>query len=168
MKKIIIIGSPGAGKSTLSRELSSILSIDLYHMDKLFWKPDWVSVSREELEEKLSQVVNKDSWIIDGNYLNTMDMRIERADTIIFLDYPLWLCLWGVFKRRFEYSKKTRPDITEGCKENLNFEFLKFVVNFSRNQRKEVYEKLENLNNEKTIYIFKNRKSLKSFLMKVK
>lgn len=153
MKKIIIIGSPGAGKSTLSRELSSILSIDLYHMDKLFWKPDWVSVSREELEEKLSQVVNKDSWIIDGNYLNTMDMRIERADTIIFLDYPLWLCLWGVFKRRVEYSKKTRSDITEGCKENLNFEFLKFVVNFSRNQRKEVYEKLENLNNEKTIYI---------------
>lgn len=167
MKKIAIIGSPGAGKSTFSKKLSEILSIEVYHIDKLFWKPGWVQITKAELQEKFLEIFKLDTWIIDGNYLDTMDMRIHEADTIIFLDYPLWLCLWGVVQRRLLYSRKIRPDITEGCKEKLNLEFLIFVVNFSRKQKKLVYEKLEKLPVEKNLYIFKNRSELNRFLQNI-
>lgn len=108
MKRIAVVGSCGTGKSTLSRKLSEITGIKIYHIDKIFWETGWTSISKEELTQKLSEVVSLDFWIIDDNFTGTMDMRFNAADTIIFLDYSLWACLWGVIKRRLMYAGKTR------------------------------------------------------------
>lgn len=164
MKKIMIVGSAGAGKSTLARKLNEIIGIKLFHLDKLFWKPDWECISREELEEKIRSVITLDSWIIDGNYSSTMEMRLKEADTIIFLDFPLWLCLWGVIKRRFMYEGKIRPDITEGCKEKLDWEFIKWILTFPFKERKAIHEKINQYSKEKNVFIFKNRKEVKEFI----
>ena len=160
----MIVGSAGAGKSTLARKLNDIMGIKLFHLDRLFWKPGWECISREELEEKIRSIITLDLWIIDGNYSSTMEMRLKEADTIIFLDFPLWLCLWGVIKRRFMYEGKTRPDITEGCKEKLDWEFIKWILTFPFKKRKSIHEKIKKYSEGRNIFIFKNRKEVKEFI----
>lgn len=164
MKKIMIVGSEGAGKSTLARKLNEIMGIKLFHLDRLFWKPDWECISKEELGAKIRSIITLESWIIDGNYSSTMEMRLKEADTIIFLDFPLWLCLWGVIKRKFMYEGKTRPDITEGCKEKLDWEFIKWILTFPLKKRKSIHEKIKKYSEGRNIFIFKNRKEVKEFI----
>ncbi|MBN4050761.1 MAG: AAA family ATPase [Alkaliphilus sp.] len=136
----------------------------MFHLDRLFWKAGWKSITREELKREITKVLALDSWIIDGNFGETMNMRIEAADTIIFLDFPVWLCLWNVVKRRIEYSGKTRPDMTEGCNEKIDLEFIMWIVSFPFKRRKANYEKLKSFAGEKNILIYRNRKEVGKFL----
>ena len=167
MEKIIILGSGGAGKSTLARKLSKIINIQVFHLDKIFWRPNWVSITQEELEGKIQDIIGLDSWIIDGNYSRTMDIRIKEADTIIFLDFPVWTCLWGITKRRHMYKNKTRPDMTEGCSEHLDWEFIKWVATFPLKQGKIIYEKLNKCSPNKKVIILKSRKQAGKFLEEI-
>jgi len=164
MKKITIIGSGGSGKSTLARKLGDITDIKVYHLDTLFWKPGWVSISREELAEKIIDIISKDSWIIDGNYSSTMEMRLEASDVIIYLDFSTLSCLWGITKRRFLFANKTRPDITEGCKEKLDWEFVNWVLSFRRRKRKNLLAYLEKCKEGRDIFVFKNRRQVNNFI----
>lgn len=132
MQRVLVIGSPGAGKSTLSHELAARTGLPLFHLDKLFWRPGWVERDREEGCAELAQVLAGERWIIDGNYGSTMPMRLARADTVVWLDYPTSLCLARVFRRWWQFRCKTRPDMTQDCPENLNLEFLVYVLNFRR------------------------------------
>ena len=92
MKRIIVIGSSGAGKTRLSQRLSKILGIGLIHIDRVYWKPDWVEPTKGEWRVKLDEILKRDSWIIDGNYSATLDMRLAACDTAIFLDIRRTLC----------------------------------------------------------------------------
>ena len=130
MQRVLVIGSPGAGKSTLSRSLTARTGLPLYHLDKLFWLPGWVERDRDEGRAELAEVLAGDRWIIDGNYGSTLPLRIARADTVVWLDYPTWLCLGRVLKRWWQYRGTARPDMTEDCPEHLNLEFLLYVLNF--------------------------------------
>ncbi|MDF2521522.1 MAG: topology modulation protein [Clostridia bacterium] len=164
MKKVAIIGSGGAGKSTLARKLGEITGIKVYHLDTIFWKPGWVAITREELKEKISDIIPQDSWIIDGNYSSTMEMRLEPADTIIYLDFSSITCLWGITKRRFMYANKERPDIAAGCNEKLDWEFVRWVLTFRHRNRKKLMSYLDRCREDKSIYIFKNRTQVKGFV----
>lgn len=164
MKKISVIGSPGAGKSTFAKGLSNAIGIKVYHLDRLFWKPGWVHITREELMEKVNLVFEEDEWIIDGNYQNTLESRFEESDTIFFLDYSLIICLWGIFKRRFEFRNKKREDITEGCHEKLDFEFFWYVVMFRLKQRPMIYEHLNEYRENRKIILFKNIKQARNYI----
>ena len=164
MKKISVIGSPGAGKSTFSKGLSNAIGIKIYHLDRLFWKPGWVHITRKELMEKVNLVFEEDEWIIDGNYQNTLESRFEESDTIFFLDYSLIICLWGIFKRRFEFHNKKREDLTDGCDEKLDFEFFWYVVMFRLKQRPMIYKKLNEYRENRKIVIFKNRKQARNYI----
>lgn len=132
-KRIIVIGSPGSGKSTFSRKLAIISSIPLIHLDKEFWNSGWVETSREEWIEKQSKLISKDRWIVDGNYGGTMDMRIERADTIISFELNRMVCILSYFKRVITNMNKIRPDMPEGCPESFDFQFMKYIWNFNKN-----------------------------------
>ena len=99
MKKIIVIGSPGAGKSVFSKKLKYITNISLYHIDMLYHKKDGTHITKEELEEKLKQIFKTDEWIIDGNYQKTLELRIKECDTIFLLDFPTQVCLDGAKSR---------------------------------------------------------------------
>lgn len=167
MQKIVIVGSGGAGKSTLARRLGEITGIEVFHLDKLFWKPGWVSISKEELAEKVQEIVCTDLWIIDGNYSGTMELRFQAADTIVFLDFPLWACLWGIFKRRLTYAGNSRPDMTEGCEEKIDWEFFLWVLTFPFKRKKGIIEKLHKHSQGKDVFIFKNRRAVHSFIANV-
>ena len=99
MNKIVVVGPSGAGKSTFSRKLSSKLNISLYHLDNIFWNSDKTHITKEEFDKKLEEILSLDNYIIDGDYSRTYEARFKNSDTIIFLNYPLDLCINGVSER---------------------------------------------------------------------
>lgn len=143
MDRILIIGPCGAGKSTLSVELGRRLGLPVFHMDKLNWKPGWVDSSKNELRAKLEQICSTERWLIDGNYGGTMAERLVRADTVVYLDFPIRLCLWRVMRRIITWRGRTRPDMTEGCPERFNFEFILYLLTWNSGPRPRTEEKLK-------------------------
>lgn len=138
MKKIVLIGSGGSGKSTLARKLGEILSIKVHHLDAIFWKPGWISTPKGEQIAVQEELISHESWIIDGNYSGTIDIRLKAADTIIFVDLSRWVCVIRVLKRRFQYRSKTRPDMAEGCEERVSLQFMKWVWEYPEKQKPKI------------------------------
>ncbi len=164
MKRIMIIGSGGAGKSTLARTLHHRLGLPLVHLDQHFWKPNWVEIDRTEWQTINRQLVAEENWIIDGNYGSTMEMRLERADTVIFLDYPTGIRLWRVWKRWWRYRGKARPDITEDCPETLTMEFLWYILRYRRTRTPGILQKLQALPAETHVYVLRSDQAVRDFL----
>jgi len=145
MHKIQIIGCGGSGKSTLAVKLGDRLNLEVYHLDRLYWKPDWIPSSREEFTLKLENLFEKDGWIMDGNYGGTMELRISHSDTIIVLDISTWTCLFGALSRFFRYRNGTREDMTEGNEERLDWEFFSWILFYRKNRRPRILTLLEGL-----------------------
>lgn len=164
MKRIAIIGSGGVGKSTLARKLGELTGIEVHHLDRYFWKPGWEPITKEELAEEIERIIAQESWIIDGNYMNSMEMRMKAADTVIYLDFSSINCLWGITKRRIMYANKVRPDMGIGCKEKVDWEFIRWVMTFRRRNRKKLLELMESYKSGKDMIILKNRRQVEEFL----
>lgn len=157
--KIIVIGCPGAGKSTFSQKLSSINNLPLYHLDMLYHNSDGTHISKEELEEKLKEIFKNDNWIIDGNYQRTLEMRMEECDTIILLDYPIEVCLAGA-----ESRIGTKRDDLPWVEDKLDEEFKNSILNFSKEKLPQIYLLLEKYKNNKKIMVFKSREEAEEYL----
>lgn len=164
MQRIMIIGSPGSGKTTLSGIIAEKLGLPMVHLDRLGWKSGWVIRPREEFDAMLAEELTREQWIIDGNYNRTIDVRLERADTVIMLDYPTYICVLRVLKRFIMNLGRTRPDMTEGCPERLDMEFLIYVCNFRRKYRQKLLDKLKEAQNVNVI-IIRNKREYRKFLL---
>jgi len=164
MKRVLVIGCCGAGKSTFSRKLQNLTGLDVIHLDQEYWHPDWVETEKVLWESKVEALTQRESWIIDGNYYGTLDVRLKRADTVFFLDIPTLKCLWRVTKRVWKYHGLERPDMPPGCKERFDLEFFHYVATFNLRNRKETYDKLEKFKKEKEIIILKNDDQSEQFL----
>lgn len=141
--RIIIIGCGGAGKSTLARRLGEELGLPVIHLDAEFWHPGWVETPKDEWLRTVEALVQRDRWIMDGNYGGTMDARIAAATTVIFLDFPIYLCAYRVVTRQLQYHGKTRPDMSPGCPEKIDAAFLKWICyDFPRSTRKRILQRL--------------------------
>jgi adenylate kinase family enzyme len=138
MRKVLVIGSGGAGKSTFARRLGRLLDIEVIHLDTLYWKPGWIEPAKDEWAERVAQLVRRDAWIMDGNYSGTFDVRINACDTLIFLDMPRLVCLWRVLKRLVVYRHGTRPDMAAGCREKIDRKFVLWVWNYPKTRRPKV------------------------------
>ena len=160
MKKVIVIGCPGSGKSTFSRALHNITKIPLFHLDMMYWNADRTEVENIIFLKRLENVIQKDEWIIDGNYASTIELRLQACDTVIFLDYPLEVCLSGISERR----GKKRADMPWVESENEeDEELMELVRNYNTKNRPEVMRLLEKYSNRE-IYIFKSREEAQEFL----
>ena len=163
MERILIIGCGGAGKSTLARKLGEKLNLPVVHLDRLFWKPGWVEESKDEFDRKLALELEKERWIIDGNFNRTMPQRLAKCDTIIYLDFSRLTCLLGVAKRIITTYGKVRPDMGEGCPERFDLEFLLWVWNYNKRNRQRNYQLLEQTTHAEKI-VLKDRRMIKRFL----
>lgn len=135
MQRVLIIGPCGSGKSTLARELAPRMGLPLVHMDQLGWQAGWVETEKAELHARLADAVAQDEWLIEGNYGSTLAPWLERADTVIYLDFPIRLCLWRLVKRIISNRGQSRPDMPEGCPERFDPAFFWYVMNWNTGPR---------------------------------
>lgn len=161
-KRILLIGCPGSGKSTLAKKLGQKTGLPVIHLDTIYWLPHWERRPTEEFESILKEELEKETWIIDGNYNRTLDLRISYCDLIIYLDIPRRVCLWSVIKRRIQYANKTREDMQKECNEVIDYSFISYVYRFNKTHRKRYYDLLENV--EKEFLIIKKRKDIDKLL----
>jgi len=168
MKRIVIIGSGGAGKSTLARRLGEITGIEVIHLDQLYWQPNWAKPSKDEWKQTVAEILKRDSWILDGNFGGTMETRLEACDTAIFLDFSRFVCLYRILKRRLTYRRTNRPDMAEGCNEKIDLEFLGWIWNFASTTKPKIEERLQKIEHEKTVIRLKSAREVESFISNVK
>jgi len=158
MKRIIVIGCPGSGKSTFAKKLYDKTGIPLYHLDVMYWNADKTTVEKSVFLERLRAVLEKDEWIIDGNYSSTVELRMMRCDTVVFLDYQTDVCLEGVRQRR----GKQRNDMP-WIETEEDVEFTEFIKSFNEQQRPKIMALLDKYS-DKRIFVFKSREQVNEFL----
>ena len=158
MKKVIVIGCPGSGKSTFSKALSDKTGLPLYHLDIIWHKPDKTNISREEFDSRLSEILDRDEWIIDGNYNRTLDVRFEKCDTVFLLDFPCEICLSGVENR----IGKKRDDMP-WVETEFDPEFKQWILDFNKDKLPHIYELIDK-HADKDIIIFKTREEMNNYL----
>lgn len=163
MKRVLVIGSSGAGKSTFSRRLSAVTGLKVVHLDMLHWKPNWTEPDKDEWRETVENALRGEAWIMDGNFGGTMEMRIRAGDTVIFLDLPRTLCVYRILKRVVTYRKGKRPDMAPGCDEKFDLKFLKWVWHFPQQSKPKVEALLRRVENEKTVIRLKSRREVENF-----
>ncbi|MBN2789556.1 MAG: topology modulation protein [Candidatus Delongbacteria bacterium] len=170
MKRILIIGSGGAGKSTFSKQLAKILNIPIIHLDVHFWNPGWVMTDSEIWHKTVDNLILGDSWIMDGNFNSTIEKRVKRADTVFYFDFSKYRCLYNAIKRMIigRYFFKKRSDMAEGCKEKFDMEFYKWIWNFNKDHREEYYKMLNDLKAEKNVYIIRSYREKKKILKQLR
>ena len=168
IKRILVIGCCGTGKSVFSKELGEKLNLEVFHLDRLFWKPGWVMREKDEFDNIVRNLILKDEWIIDGNYSRTLKVRAKRADMIFFFDYSSSFCVYRVLKRslKTKLGIEKRTDLTEGCEEKwFDREFVKFVWNFRKKTVPENHKTLEELNfNKDRMFLFRKKIESNAFL----
>ena len=168
MKRILIIGSSGSGKSTLARQLGAKLELPVIHLDRHYWHPGWVGTPDDEWQGIVSRLIRRKTWIMDGNYRSTLKMRLEAADSVVFLDLPPWICVMRAIKRRVEYRNRPRPDIAEGCKEPLLdpqlIQFVRHVLSYPDRARPYVMKQLASITDEKHVIRLRSTKDVNNFL----
>ncbi|MDT5272214.1 MAG: hypothetical protein QOH49_4400 [Acidobacteriota bacterium] len=168
MKRVLVIGSGGAGKSTFARQLGERLRLPVIHLDKFYWHAGWVETPKEEWRLKVEEMCAGESWVMDGNYSGTLDVRLAACDSVVFLDLPRVVCAWRVLKRALMYRDGGRPDIAEGCRDRPNWEFLLWVWNYPRRSKPKVLSRLEEHARDKHIFILRSSAEVEKFLAEIR
>ncbi len=142
--RIMIFGRPGSGKSTFSLKLAQKTGISLYHLDKYFYKENWIEHEYEQFLMMQKKIVDQSQWIIDGNALQSLDIRYSRADLCLYFNYPRWFCIWRILKRIFKKDSEI-DDRAQGCKERISWNLIKYTWTFEYRKNNRLINQLEQL-----------------------
>jgi adenylate kinase family enzyme len=143
MRRVLILGCPGSGKSTFSKQLGAATGIPVVHLDQMYWRAGWVEPTREEWMQQLGAALVEPAWIMDGNYGNTIAVRLALADAVVYLDYPAHICMWRAVRRSVLGWGRGRPDMAVGCPERFDLKFLMYIATFRRAKLPRILRSLE-------------------------
>lgn len=167
MKRILVIGSGGAGKSMFAVQLAKCMGLPLIHLDSLYWRPGWIEPPKDEWALRVDELIARDRWIMDGNYGGTLDRRLAVCDTVVFLDFSRWVCLWHVIQRRIRHHDRARPDMSEGCHEQLTWNYLWWIFTYPAKRRPMILRRLAELHPEQQSTILQTPDAVNKFLTSV-
>lgn len=167
MKRVLVIGSGGSGKTTFAGRLHERTGLPLVHLDALYWTSGWVATPAEQWEAVVSQLVQRPEWIMDGNYGGTLPMRMAAADTVVFLDVGRLRCLFRLALRRLRFAGRSRPSLPDGCSERLTWEFVRWVWTYPARRRPGILRQLEALGDRTRVVVLRTARDIETFLASV-
>ena len=170
--RVLVLGCPGSGKSFLSRRLSLLLNLPLVSLDDEYWRANWERPKRVEWIAQMQELVNRPRWIIDGHYQDTLDLRLDQADAVFFLDFPTHVCFRAVLMRSLMWILGNRSNLPLRIRDNpdyrhgirIHWPFLKLVLGFRRNNRPKVLNRLQRFSGGKHITVFERRREMIEYL----
>jgi adenylate kinase family enzyme len=161
-RRILVLGPCGSGKTCLTRELSRVLDLPAVHLDAAFWRPGWISTPQPEWRNVVSDMVRQESWVIDGTYESTLDLRIPAAEAIIVTKCPRWVSLWGVIRRSMYYRHRPRPDAPPG--QPIDLAYLRYIWKYPRVTSTVVHDLIEKHGPDKPLIRLDSRKRMDVFM----
>ncbi len=165
MRKVLLIGPGGAGKSTLAGIIGARIKLPIIHLDVLYWRPGWKETPLEEWLTTLAPLPAQDAWVMDGNFGGTLELRLAAADTVVFLDFPPLLCLWRVLRRRIRYRGRSRPNMAPGCPEKIDLQFVWWILTYRQRKRHTLLPKLREWADEpgRRLVVLESRQAVRAF-----
>jgi adenylate kinase family enzyme len=163
MLRILVIGCPGSGKSTLARSMAERLGLTVIHLDRHYWKPGWVQSPEPEWRARVEELAERPEWIMDGNYSGTFDIRVPRAEGVVYLDLPRWRCMARILRRILRDYGRTREDVAEGCPERFDRTFLKFAWNCRARSRATTLRMLRGLRPDQIGIVLRTPAEVRAF-----
>jgi len=160
MQRILVIGSPGAGKSTLASRIAGRLGLPVIHLDREYFGPGWAVPGKEEWRERVRALAAKPAWVMDGNYASTFDIRVPRATVIVFLDLPRWRCLASVLWRVARNYGRVRADLGPDCTERFDWSFMRWIWTYSAKMRPKTLRMLQRLRPDQRVYVLRSRSEI--------
>ena len=164
MNRVVVIGSGGAGKSVFALELAGRTGLPVIHLDREYWRPGWEPTPEPEWEARVAEIVNRERWIIDGNFGGTMHLRLAAADTIVFLDIARLVCVWAVITRWLRYRRQSRPDMALGLNDKLDLKFLRWIWGYPTTRRPGILRQLTELPPSTRIVRLTSRRQMREWL----
>jgi adenylate kinase family enzyme len=164
MRRILVIGAGGAGKSTLAAQIGARLGLPVVHLDAMYWRAGWVPIPAPEWRETVARLVRQPAWVMDGNYGGTLDARLAACDTVVFLDLPRLVCVARVLRRWMRYAGRPRPDMAPGCPERLSWEFLRWIWEYPRLRRPGILERLARLAPGQRVIVLRSPRDVRRFV----
>jgi adenylate kinase family enzyme len=163
MERVLVIGSGGAGKTTVARTLADSLRLPLIHLDAHYWKAGWVETPPDEWQKRVQSFASQPRWVMDGNYGGTLDLRLAACDTVVFLDMPRVVSLWRAIRRWVKYWGRTRPDVTPGCPERFTWSFFVWIWTYPERRREKILRKLAALQHAR-VFVLSSQRQVDEFL----
>ena len=164
MKRVLVIGAGGAGKTTFAKALAARTGLPLVHLDQLFWRPGWIKTPDAEWDRLTAELIARDDWITDGNYGRTFPIRLAAADTVVLLDLPRLVCTWRILLRQLRYLGRVRPDAAPGCPERLTWEFVSWVWTYPSRRLPEMLQRLDSVRTTKQVIVLRRQREVTRFL----
>ena len=169
MLKVLVIGSAGAGKSTLAVQLGAALGLPVVHLDALFWQPGWRETPADAWAQRVAGLLTRDRWVMDGNYGGTLAARVQAADTVVLLAPPRLLCLYRVVRRGVLGRGRSRPDLNPGCPEQLpDWSFLRWIWSYPDEKLPAILALLRDAGPQKRVVILRSSAEVRRFLSTVR
>lgn len=168
MRRVLVIGGPGSGKSTVARALSGLLNLPLIHLDQLYWSAGWRSVAPADFRARVEALATEPEWVMDGNYFGTFDLRAPCADTLVWLDPTRATCVRRVLWRTLTGYGRTRPDGPEGCPERFDLIFFQYVWQFAAKHRPEILDAIGRFGHRLRVVQLRDERAVDAFLATVK
>jgi adenylate kinase family enzyme len=163
MRRVLVIGSPGAGKSTLATQLAATLELPVHYLDLHHWKPGWVYRDAADARERVRAIVETPAWVMDGNFAETFDLRMPRADTLVWLDYPRVTCMRRILMRTIRNYGRRMPDLPDGCPETFDPGVLRFAWRFPAESRPQILPALDRFGGHLNIFRLGNDRDVAAF-----
>jgi adenylate kinase family enzyme len=163
MRRVLVIGSPGAGKTTLAARLAARFSLPVHYLDLHHWMPGWRYRDAADARERMRALAATPAWVMDGNFAETFDLRMPRADSLIWLDYPRATCIRRILRRTVRDYGKQKPDLPEGCPEAFDLAVLRFAWRFPAESRPQIFAAIARHGGHLNIVTLNNDRDVMAF-----